>query len=531
MSQVQLVIYDLSHGMARQLSSQFLGGPQHAIDIIPHTAIVVFGREYFFGGGIQHEDPQQFRRMARMHPIQTLSLGTTSVSREEFEAWCVMATRNGRYTAASYDLLQRNCNNFSHEAAIEGLRLAQGVPEWILQVPQKFLSSPMGQLVRPMLENMQVSVGGGSETSAPFANTRTSTFDTPASAIASASATTVAASENPWADMGKSNGTITTTTTTTITKSDRTSERSIAFPKGTPTLDSFDKPLVSSDTKTVSLCVKKIVTSLPDVEDQTILQEIGTALSANAKEVSAAQVEVVCDIIYQKLLLPTGVDTKPHAPVTFVLMLLRVLVLQAAGPDGTETASSVSRCIDWICQHLQTSKDHSAVSATAGRAMAYLVLANVASLPGFHYKFPSNLMETSLLVDWSVAFQSRPEVRQAAAALAYNYVLTSPSFSEDTDDHVSDQLVSLVCASLEGLETEPDETTKLRRLLVAGRILQPVHGRTNTTIQSLMVELGFLDVLQNLVDLTVSVGGNVQCRSLARELMLLLRSTPGMVSP
>ncbi|KAG7350347.1 PPPDE putative peptidase domain containing protein [Nitzschia inconspicua] len=527
MSQVQLVIYDLSHGMARHLSSQFLGGPQHAIEIIPHTAIVVFGREYFFGGGIQHEDPQQFRRMARMHPIQTLSLGTTSVSREEFEGWCVMATRNGRYTAASYDLLQRNCNNFSHEAAIEGLRLAQGVPERILQVPQKFLSSPMGQLVRPMLENMQVSVGGGSETSAPFANTRTSTFDTPASAIASALATTVtASSENPWADMGKSNRTITTTTTTTITTSDSPSEPSTAFPKGTPTLDSFDKPLVSSDTKTVSLCVKKIVTTLPDVEDQTILQEIGTALSTNAKEVSAAQVEVVCDIIYQKLLLPTMGGTKPHAPVTFVLMLLRVLVLQAARPDGTETDSSVSRCIDWICKHLQTSKDHSAVSSTASRAMAYLVLANVASLPGIYYKFPSNLMETSLLVDWSVAFQSRPEVRQAAAALAYNYALTSPSFSEDTVDHVSDQLVSLVCASLEGLETEPDETTKLRRLLVAGRILKPVHGQTNTTIQSLMVELGFLDVLQNLVDLTVSVGDNVQCRSLARELKLLLRSTP-----
>ena len=99
---VELVVYDLSRGMARSLSAQFLG-PQYAIDIIPHTAVVVFGREYFFGGGIQHEDPQQFRRYAGMHPIQTLSLGSTSVSRSDFEAWCQQATNNGRYTAASYE--------------------------------------------------------------------------------------------------------------------------------------------------------------------------------------------------------------------------------------------------------------------------------------------------------------------------------------------------------------------------------------------------------------------------------------------
>jgi hypothetical protein len=42
--EVQLAIYDLSRGMARTLSAQFLGGPQHAIDAIPHTGIVVYGR-------------------------------------------------------------------------------------------------------------------------------------------------------------------------------------------------------------------------------------------------------------------------------------------------------------------------------------------------------------------------------------------------------------------------------------------------------------------------------------------------------
>lgn len=46
---VSLHVYDLSQGLARQLSQQLIG--RH-FDGIYHTGIVVFGREYFFGGGI-----------------------------------------------------------------------------------------------------------------------------------------------------------------------------------------------------------------------------------------------------------------------------------------------------------------------------------------------------------------------------------------------------------------------------------------------------------------------------------------------
>eukprot|EP00527_Entomoneis_sp_CCMP2396_P008887 CAMPEP_0198146230 /NCGR_PEP_ID=MMETSP1443-20131203/28244_1 /TAXON_ID=186043 /ORGANISM="Entomoneis sp., Strain CCMP2396" /LENGTH=56 /DNA_ID=CAMNT_0043810117 /DNA_START=71 /DNA_END=237 /DNA_ORIENTATION=+ len=48
--EVHLAIYDLSHGMARNLSAQFLGS-DHAIDVIPHSGLVVHGSEYFFGSG------------------------------------------------------------------------------------------------------------------------------------------------------------------------------------------------------------------------------------------------------------------------------------------------------------------------------------------------------------------------------------------------------------------------------------------------------------------------------------------------
>jgi desumoylating isopeptidase 1 len=485
---VQLVIYDLSHGMARQLSAQFLGGPQYAIDIIPHTALVVFGREYFFGGGIQHEDPHQFRRMTGMYPIQTLHLGTTLASRAEFEAWCASAARNGRYTAASYDLLERNCNNFSHDAALEGLRLSQGVPEWILQVPQKFLSSPMGQMVRPILQNMQVS--GGSGNSAPFSSTPTSSFSGASSMVTSTASSPSQGNNSQLSDEPKA---------------------------GTPTLDTFSKPLISKDSKTVLLCVKKLVTGLADPDDQQTLQEIGKCLASNSK-ISGAQLDRAFDIISQNLLPleENKNEDKLAVPVTFVLMFLRVLVLQAEGSKRGE--SPLFRCIDWICQQLQEAKESSHVSATASRTMAYLVLANAASVPGL-YEIPTDMLESTLLTDWALTTQSRPEVRQAAAALAYNYVLSAAPAKEDCDGSISDQMVSLLCASMEGLEAETDSTTRLRRILVAGRILRPVECNTNETVQSLLTELGFLDTLHNLAEKN---SGDKESRSLAKELLSLL---------
>ena len=47
---VELYVYDLTRGMARSMSKQFLG---IQIDAVYHTSLVFEGIEYFFGAGVQ----------------------------------------------------------------------------------------------------------------------------------------------------------------------------------------------------------------------------------------------------------------------------------------------------------------------------------------------------------------------------------------------------------------------------------------------------------------------------------------------
>jgi hypothetical protein len=52
--QVVLHIYDISSGMASQFSRALVG--KH-IEGIWHTGLVVYGKEFYFGGGISYDLP------------------------------------------------------------------------------------------------------------------------------------------------------------------------------------------------------------------------------------------------------------------------------------------------------------------------------------------------------------------------------------------------------------------------------------------------------------------------------------------
>ncbi|KAK9806614.1 hypothetical protein WJX73_010142 [Symbiochloris irregularis] len=146
---VKLYVYDLSNGLARQLSQSLLG---KQIDGVWHSAIVVNGREFYFGGGIQEvaESHSPFGR-----PQQVIDIGETFVPdeiRREF-----IADLRSKYSEATYDLFNNNCNNFADDLA--QLLVGKGIPAHITSLPQEVLATPFGRMLAPMLSRTIASQG------------------------------------------------------------------------------------------------------------------------------------------------------------------------------------------------------------------------------------------------------------------------------------------------------------------------------------------------------------------------------------
>jgi hypothetical protein len=112
--------------------------------------VVVYGNEYYFGGGIQ-SSPAGTTPYGR--PLRTVELGVTHIPREVFEDY--LRDIAPRYTAETYRLLTHNCNNFSHEVAQFLVGTGAGVPDYILNLPAEVMSSPMGPLIMPMIQNLE----------------------------------------------------------------------------------------------------------------------------------------------------------------------------------------------------------------------------------------------------------------------------------------------------------------------------------------------------------------------------------------
>ncbi|KAL2238664.1 desumoylating isopeptidase 1 [Sesamum indicum] len=154
---VALNVYDLSQGLARQLSTTFLGKP---IEGIWHTGVVVYGYEYYFGGGIQSA-PAGTTPYGT--PIRVVDLGFTHVPKDVFEMY--LQEIGPRYTAETYSLLTHNCNNFSNEVA--QFLVGASIPDYILNLPNEVMSSPMGALILPMIQQLETTLRAGAVPQAP----------------------------------------------------------------------------------------------------------------------------------------------------------------------------------------------------------------------------------------------------------------------------------------------------------------------------------------------------------------------------
>lgn len=483
MTEVKLAIYDLSHGLARSLSAQFLG-PAHAIEIIPHTAILAFGREYYFGGGIQNCTHGEFTAYSGLMPIEIQSLGHTTLTQQQFEAWCTTVGAS-EFAPETYDLLQHNCNTFSNVAATRGLGLGQGVPQWILDVPGRFLASPMGQMIRPILDNMQLQGPGavGGQYQRPGVP-----VSAPAPAPVPSAAATAAAMDNPWANIPA---------------------KAPADKIKTPILDSHIKPLLSADTNTIKICVTKLVAA-SEGEESANIQKILDELAPLLVDPKAALPHEVLEHSVPFLLLNLADSTKSMLNAVYSLMLLRLVVLHPAADDGARIVLSEiigiigGRLIESSKEHGNKTKDEM-LGNHAVRSMAWCTLSNAtgtdfgASFLRQDFALRGGLVDAALL-DISSSQQPRVEVRQSALAYLYN-VAHDMSMSPQVGDNnaeLSDAVVTLLCGMIEGFDEETNATARLRRLLIVGKILKPNHGKIDASAKSLVNDLGFADCIASL---------------------------------
>lgn len=102
--------------------------------------MVVYGYEYYFGGGIQHEPAGSTPYGT---PLRVIDLGTTEVTKDVFEMY--LQEISPRYTAETYNLMGHNCNNFSNEVA--QFLVCITIPDYILDLPNEVMNSPMGPLM------------------------------------------------------------------------------------------------------------------------------------------------------------------------------------------------------------------------------------------------------------------------------------------------------------------------------------------------------------------------------------------------
>ena len=155
-AEVVLHLYDLSHGLASQLSAQLLG--RH-IDAVYHSGVVVFGSEIYFGGGIQRSRPGQSQYGV---PMRRLSLGRTQLTEDALRDYLSAASAS-QFGPDKYHILENNCNHFS-EMLCEFLLGRPGcVPQEVLDLPRIVMQSPLAAAIAPMLQPLSVALSVGEQ--------------------------------------------------------------------------------------------------------------------------------------------------------------------------------------------------------------------------------------------------------------------------------------------------------------------------------------------------------------------------------
>lgn len=149
---VEVYIYDLSKGIAAMMSRFVIG--RH-VEGIWHTAIVVYGREYFFGpSGIQSCRPGG---TVLGEPLKVERIGETYLPYSVFFEY-ISGLGTSTFAPNTYNLFKHNCNSFTDE--VSNFLAGKSIPKYILDLPEEILQSRIGQELKSLIEGLCSSASG-----------------------------------------------------------------------------------------------------------------------------------------------------------------------------------------------------------------------------------------------------------------------------------------------------------------------------------------------------------------------------------
>ncbi|XP_003706248.1 uncharacterized protein LOC100883449 isoform X3 [Megachile rotundata] len=149
---VEVYIYDLSKGIAAMMSRFVIG--RH-LEGIWHTAIVVYGREYFFGpSGIQSCRPGG---TVLGEPLKVERVGETYLPYSVFFEY-ISGLGTSTFAPNTYNLFKHNCNSFTDE--VSNFLAGKSIPKYILDLPEEILQTRIGQELKSLIEGLCSSASG-----------------------------------------------------------------------------------------------------------------------------------------------------------------------------------------------------------------------------------------------------------------------------------------------------------------------------------------------------------------------------------
>lgn len=169
---VELLLYDISHGVSKRFSPILLG---RSFEAIYHSGTIVHGTEFWYGGRLFQNDPPMeaifgpplsSSDKAKLEPstykkgLYSVHIGYTLATMDEILSY-LGGTLRKKYTPDNYDVLTHNCNCFSDDFV--HFLTGSGIPDAVKNLPELVMKTPTARLLRPLLNKWLGGFQGGAD--------------------------------------------------------------------------------------------------------------------------------------------------------------------------------------------------------------------------------------------------------------------------------------------------------------------------------------------------------------------------------